>query len=453
VKNNEEASWMKVPIEGDTPGLRYGHTMVYIMPILILFGGSGESEILNDIWIMSTDKTPFKWEKIDITTKVPLARVYHSANLYKVAGNSEMMIIFGGRCRQNNSLCDVMGIKKDTNNNWEWTDFSNLGGNESGKKPIGRHQQCSAFFGPFLFVVGGRAGGKESASFDVFSMNKYKWYRFGNINLFRHSIWVYNNIISEDKYEVYLYIYGGFDGDNNSQINPHLYRVNIVELFSNDETLKNELNDHISMILLIQRQKKNRQTQLSSKTTGENKNVFTLNHRAIISTMDNNNDFANNIRTLSIAKLPEEGRKILENKPGAGKKNYVYDENLVKEFLELMPLPEQFIPLAKNDRPIILNRDYVLNLISQAKSLFEKTSCLLNLQWPIKIFGSIHGQYNDLIRFFNVFGRPSELRGDIDSFEYLFLGNFVNRGGFSIEVLCLLLALKVNLFILIYLLV
>ena len=140
--------------------------------------------------------------------------------------------------------------------------------------------------------------------------------------------------------------------------------------------------------------------------------------------------------------MPEEGKKILENKPK--KNNYVYDEALVKEFLELMPLPEQFVPLLKNDRPIILNKEYILNLISQAKSLLEKTPCLINLQYPIKIFGSLNGQYNDLIRFFNVFGRPHEHRGDIDSFEYLFLGNFMNRGGFSIEVLCLLLALKVK---------
>lgn len=431
---------MKVPIEGKTPGLRYGHTMVYIMPILILFGGSGDSEILNDIWIMSTDKTPFKWEKILISSILPLARVYHSANLFKVAGNSEMMVIFGGRDRSNNSLCDVMGIKKDSNNNWEWTDFSKMG-TDQGVNPIGRHQQCSAFFGPFLFVVGGRAGGKESATFDVFSMNKYKWYRFGNINLFRHSVWIYNNIVSEEKYEVFLFIYGGFDGDNNSQINPHLYRINIVDLFSKDETLKNELNDYISIILLIQRQKKNRQTQMNSKGPNENKNVFTLNHRAVISNIDNNNDFANNVRTLSIAKLPEEGKKILDNKPS--KTKYLYDENLVKEFLELLPLPEKFVPLEKNDRPIILNKEYIMNLISQAKILFEGIPSLINLQYPIKIFGSVHGQYNDLIRFFNIFGRPSEHRGDIDSFEYLFLGNFVNRGGFSIEVLCLLLALKV----------
>ena len=198
------------------------------------------------------------------------------------------------------------------------------------------------------------------------------------------------------------------------------------------------------MILLIQTQKKSRITQANNKNVGENKNVFVLNHRAIISNIDNKNDFANNVRTLSIAKLPEEGRKILENKPS--KKNYVYDEPLVKEFLELMPLPEHFVPLGENDRPILLNKEYILNLVMQAKNLLEKTPCLINLQYPIKIFGSLNGQYNDLIRFFNVFGRPSEHKGDIDSFEYLFLGNFVNRGGFSIEVLCLLLALKVNIF-------
>ncbi len=33
IKNNDEAFWMKVPIEGNTPGLRYGQTMVYILPI------------------------------------------------------------------------------------------------------------------------------------------------------------------------------------------------------------------------------------------------------------------------------------------------------------------------------------------------------------------------------------------------------------------------------------
>ena len=43
--------------------------------------------------------------------------------------------------------------------------------------------------------------------------------------------YLYYNIISQDKYDAFLYIYGGFDGDNNSQINPNMYKINIVDLF------------------------------------------------------------------------------------------------------------------------------------------------------------------------------------------------------------------------------
>ena len=169
---------MKVPIDGITPGLRYGHTMVYIMPILILFAGSGKSEILNDIWILSTDKTPFKWEKLSIGGNNPLPRVYHTANFYKVSGNiaAEMMIIFGGREKDNNSLNDLAGIRRDINNEWEWVDFQK-NSSYSESVPIARHQHCAAFLGPFLFIVGGRVGSREQATFDVYSMNKYKWYR------------------------------------------------------------------------------------------------------------------------------------------------------------------------------------------------------------------------------------------------------------------------------------
>ncbi len=42
----------------------------------------------------------------------------------------------------------------------------------------------------------------------------------------------------------------------------------------------------------------------------------------------------------------------------------------------------------------------------------------------MKIFGSIHGRFHDLLRFFENFGVPSEEVGigDIEKFDYLFLG-------------------------------
>lgn len=453
IKNNEEASWMKVPIDGPTPGLRYGHTLVYIMPILILFGGSGKSEILNDIWILSTDKTPFKWEKLALRGNNPLPRVYHTANFYKVSGNmaAEMMIIFGGREKDNNSLNDLVGIRRDTNNEWEWVDFQkNTSYSES--VPVARHQHCTAFLGPFLFVVGGRVGNKEQATFDVYSMNKYKWYRFGNISLFRHTIWVYYNIISQEKFDVFLYIYGGFDGDNNSQINSNLYKINIVDLFANNESLKTELSEYISMLVYIQTQKKIK-VQLNNKTVSDgNRAHFTMNSKAIVYGMQENNNnqdtFADKIKSLSLQKLAEVDKKLIERKNHKSK--YNYDENLVREFLILLPLPENFEPLRAGDRPIILNREYILNLIAQCKAILKDTPSLIRLKYPIKIFGSMNGQYNDLIRYFNFWGRPHEHKGDIESVEYLFLGNIINRGAFSLETLLLLIALKVKLIDLFY---
>lgn len=56
----------------------------------------------------------------------------------------------------------------------------------------------------------------------------------------------------------------------------------------------------------------------------------------------------------------------------------------------------------------------------------------------MKIFGDIHGQYADLMRFFDIFGAPTT-----DDHQYLFLGDYVDRGNQSLETVCLLLALKV----------
>ena len=71
---------------------------------------------------------------------------------------------------------------------------------------------------------------------------------------------------------------------------------------------------------------------------------------------------------------------------------------------------------------------------------------VIKLEPPCKVFGNLHGQYQDLMRFFDVYKGPmSEAEnGDIESFGYLFLGNYVDRGCFSLEVVCLLMALKVR---------
>jgi protein phosphatase len=62
---------------------------------------------------------------------------------------------------------------------------------------------------------------------------------------------------------------------------------------------------------------------------------------------------------------------------------------------------------------------------------------------PVKVFGSIHGNYADLMRFFDIWKAPAEF-GDIHGFDYVFMGNYVDRGAYSLETICLLMALKLK---------
>jgi len=84
-----------------------------------------------------------------------------------------------------------------------------------------------------------------------------------------------------------------------------------------------------------------------------------------------------------------------------------------------------------------LSNDEVDFIVVESKKILINQPALLELEAPIQICGDIHGQYHDLLRMFEYCGFPPDA-------NYLFLGDFVDRGKNGLECICLLLAYKVK---------
>ena len=76
-------------------------------------------------------------------------------------------------------------------------------------------------------------------------------------------------------------------------------------------------------------------------------------------------------------------------------------------------------------------------LCNTSKEIFMNQPVLLELEAPIKICGDVHGQFYDLLRILEFGGYPPDS-------NYLFLGDYVDRGKQSLETICLLLAYKIK---------
>lgn len=89
----------------------------------------------------------------------------------------------------------------------------------------------------------------------------------------------------------------------------------------------------------------------------------------------------------------------------------------------------------------LIHRRYAFIIILEAEKLFRNLATLVDIEIPDKkkftVIGDIHGQFYDLINIFDLNGLPSEEN------PYLFNGDFVDRGSFSVECILTLLGFKV----------
>jgi serine/threonine-protein phosphatase PP1 catalytic subunit len=91
--------------------------------------------------------------------------------------------------------------------------------------------------------------------------------------------------------------------------------------------------------------------------------------------------------------------------------------------------------LPKKD--VDLEESEIKFLISKSKKIFMSQPIFLELESPITVCGDIHGQYPDLLKLFDLGGFPPDK-------NYIFMGDYVDRGKQSIECICLLLCYKIK---------
>ncbi|KAK5089326.1 serine/threonine protein phosphatase Pzh1 [Exophiala xenobiotica] len=91
----------------------------------------------------------------------------------------------------------------------------------------------------------------------------------------------------------------------------------------------------------------------------------------------------------------------------------------------------------KVTKAVCLKNAEITAVCAKAREVFMSQPALIELNAPVKIVGDIHGQYNDLIRLFEMCGFPPES-------NFLFLGDYVDRGKQSLETILLLFCYKLK---------
>ena len=76
-------------------------------------------------------------------------------------------------------------------------------------------------------------------------------------------------------------------------------------------------------------------------------------------------------------------------------------------------------------------------MCAKAKEILIEESNIVPIRSPVTICGDIHGQFEDLLELFRI-------GGDLPEINYVFLGDFVDRGRNSIETFLYLLGLKIK---------
>ena len=440
-----EGEWKKHPMNnGLSPGPRYGHSLNYIKPYFVLFGGNFNPSLSNDVWIVNINEKIGEWKKINFKNDVgPSPRLYHTCLKCNYGKNKGALLIFGGRDSNENPLNDIWSLSLNEDQSWSW----NRAIIKSNNEIVPRYNHSMILYNELMIILGGRGHHSNNVPLptEVYNIETCELNKFPGVLMNRQASFIY---------QTNIYLYGGFNSPNQSI--GSLYRISLEKMFS-----KSPLIEKLDLKNVNDKNKINKINNKKSNNPQTKKSQFRLSTDVIIGSggiaLEGEEEIQPEEQSLfhivSIDKLTEENKRIGETQ----NKNIislldnkrVYNEKLVEKFITTLLRPFDWYDNSKMDSihsSLPFTNQEIFDLIKEVKPLLEKDHSLIRIRSPCKVFGNIHGVYDDLMRYFESFGNPSDdnQMGDINVMQYIFLGDFCDRGLYSLEVILLLFALKIK---------
>ncbi|GFH24722.1 serine/threonine-protein phosphatase [Haematococcus lacustris] len=391
-------------------------------------GGNDGKSTLGDAWALDTSEKPYQWRKIVDAGEMPSPRLH-------ISGGA----VGGGRMVDEATATVVL----DTNAG-QWV--SPVVASPAGEDFTRRCRHAVSSVGPFVFIYGGLKGSQllddllvaddsNGAELSIFDPRAAAWVQWMGAMHGNAAAAMLAKAASEEAAAALS-----------------LGRVSMEELRPGEDSGSTGAPD-MTAAAASQRlsESPNRADSPDvtlSKPYLPSQNLMTpdvrLWHRAVV--VHQENSLRGMVRQLSIDQLDNEGRRVGVYEKTADKsplftRSLSAPQGIHKRVINELLRPRTW--KAPEDRRFFLSAADICELCDACTLIFREERTVLELHAPIKIFGDLHGQFGDLMRLFEEYGTPSTA-GDITYIDYLFLGDYVDRGSHSLETICLLLALKIE---------
>jgi protein phosphatase len=252
-----KSKWIILNCKDPKPSRRYGHTMVYAKPHLVIFGGvlKDKNKLSNELWVLNLENrlidtnklhnqitlkineeikvTPcdgpdyfYEWKLVEFNkdSLLPPPRMYHSAGICRSGRAKGMILIFGGRADKSTPLNDLWGLRKHRNGSWEWI----LAPCSNKVTPLKRYQHSAIFYSNNMIVLGGLSDldnmENGGISVQIFNCDTLEWFTNFHFNKFRQA-----SVILEK----YAFTFGGCDLSNPLEPTDKIVMFDVQELCSN----------------------------------------------------------------------------------------------------------------------------------------------------------------------------------------------------------------------------